>query len=168
MPEIFPVASILPFCFLLVCMVDQTQIYLSSISPTQEIICNIHRVIFIGQVGATSQPSSYYAYYAFNLASYNWTVSFKSCTCLMLFGKGNLKMHLSDKHQRGTTFTSRIPILKRTYCRTFYSPFYVVYGLSKWYILHFTINGPNYFFYSSPCIGCWTSIILITVTSYLF
>ena len=101
--------------------------------------------------GGISHPSSYHE---FNLASYNWIVSFKSCTCLMLFPRGNLKVCLGGKHQRSTTVSSRMPILKRTYCRTFYSPFCMVYGLSIWYILHFTINGPKYFFSSISCIGC--------------
>ena len=112
--------------------------------------------------GGISHPSSYHE---FNLASYNWIVSFKSCTCLILFPRGNLKVRLGDKHQRATTVSPRI--LKSTYCRTFYSPFYMVYGLSIWYILHFTINGPNYFFSSSSCNGCWGSIILSAVSSYL-
>ena len=165
MPEIFPVASIL----LSACLYGWSDpnvplIHLTIIGLFQEIMCNIHSVIFIG---GTSHSSSYYA---LNLASYNWTVSFKycTCTCLMLFPRGNLKMQLNDKHQRGTNFTSRMPILKRTYCRTFYSSFYMVYGLSKWFILHFTLNGPKYFFSSSRCIGCWTSIILSSVSSYIF
>ena len=115
--------------------------------------------------GAISHPSSCHE---FNLASYNGIVSFKSCTCLMLFPKDNLKARLGDKHQRGIAVSSRMPILKRTYCRTFYSLFYMVYDLSIWYILHFTINGPNYFFSSSSCIGSWASIIVSSVTSYLF
>ena len=115
--------------------------------------------------GGISYPSSYHE---FNLASYNWIVSFKSCTCLMLFPRGNLKVRLGGKHQRGTTASSRMTILKKTYCRTFYSPFYMVYGLSIQYILHFTINDPNYFFSSSSCIGYWASIILSTASSYLF
>ena len=35
--------------------------------------------------GGTSHPSSYDA---FNVASYNWIVSFESCTCLLLFPRG--------------------------------------------------------------------------------
>ena len=38
---------LLAFCFLFICVVDQTQMYSSSISPLglfQEIVCNIHGV----------------------------------------------------------------------------------------------------------------------------
>ena len=113
----------------------------------------------------TSHPSSYHP---FDLALYNWIVSVKTCPCLMLFPKVNLKMHLGQKHQTGTIVTSKMPFLKKTCFKTFYSLFYMVYGLSIWYILHFTINGPYSFFSSSWCIGCWASIILSTVSSYLF
>ena len=63
----------------------------------------------------------------------------------MLFSRGNLKMHLGDKnqnHQRGTNVTSRMAILRRTYCRTFYFLFHMLYGLTIWYILYFYNMAP--------------------------
>ena len=58
----------------------------------------------------TSHASSYYA---FNLPSYNWIFSSKSCTCLMLFPRVNLKMHLGETHQRVITVTFKMPIIKK-------------------------------------------------------
>ena len=63
----------------------------------------------------------------------------------MLFPRVNLRIHLGEKLQRGTTVTSKMSFLQGTYFRTIYSLFYMVYGLSIWYILHFTINVPNFF-----------------------
>ena len=54
----------------------------------------------------------------------------------MLFLRGNLKMHLGGKHQRGTTITSKMYTLKSTYFRTFYSLFYMVYDFHMVYILY--------------------------------
>ena len=84
--------------------------------------------------GGTSCP---FSYHAFNLASYNWIVSCKSGTCLMLFPRVNLKMHLGEKHQRSTTVTSTMPILKRptSGLSILFPIWYMVYLYGIYYIL---------------------------------
>ena len=50
-------------------------------------------------------------------------------------------MHVSDMFQSGTTVTSKMSIVKRTFFRTFYSFFYMVNGFDvKWTWLFFLLQ----------------------------
>ena len=109
----------------------------------------LHTMILSGWKGGPLSPklergpdlkhgtSCPFSYHAFNLASYNWIVSCKSGTCLMLFPRVNLKIHLGEKHQRGTTVTSTMPNLKRptSGLSILFPVWYMVYLYGIYYIL---------------------------------